>query len=309
MMPTELETDIAVAPGKRMILAVDDQPVNIRLLYEILKSDYEVCMATGGQAALAFCETRLPDLILLDVLMPEVDGYEVCRTLKADERTREIPVIFVTAQDDPNEEARGLNAGAADFISKPINSRVVLARVGTQMTLIAQAEALRSLAMIDGPTGIANRRQFDITLAVEWRQSLRSGKPLCMLLVDIDYFKPYNDYYGHPAGDACIQAVASVLKKSFNRPLDVVARYGGDEFACVLPDTTLEGAYRKALELERAVRALGLPHEKSAIAAIATVSIGVASAVPEEGDLATELIAAADRQLYKAKDLGRGQVQ
>ena len=203
--------------GKRLVLVVDDEPSNILTLYEILKPYYEVCMATSGQDALAFCEQSPPDLVLLDVLMPDLSGYEVCRRLKASDATREIPVLFVTAQTDPEDEAHALDEGAVDFITKPVHSKVVLARVRTQMTLKVQAERLRSLAMIDGLTGVANRRQIDATLTRAWRHCLRSSSSLALLMIDVDYFKRYNDHYGHPAGDACLQAISGALAAAVHR--------------------------------------------------------------------------------------------
>jgi diguanylate cyclase (GGDEF)-like protein len=184
---------------------------------------------------------------------------------------------------------------------------VVLARVRTQLTLQAQAQRLRSLAMLDGLTGVANRRHFDVSLLREWRQSVRSRTPLALLLIDIDFFKRYNDHYGHHAGDTCIQAVANVLQQCLHRPHDLLARYGGEEFACILPDTPLSGALHMARELELAVRALALPHEKSDVTTVVTVSIG--GAVASHGGDTAELIKAADRLLYSAKHAGRGQVQ
>lgn len=296
--------------GRRpLILVVDDQPLNIRTLYGILKADYDVCMAVSGEHALAFCGKRLPDLILLDIVMPGLDGYEVCRRLKSDERTASIPIIFVTSQNDPAEEARALDQGAADFITKPFHDTVVKARVRTQLTLKVQAETLRSLATTDGLTGLANRRRFDGSLVVQWAHCLRVGAPIALILVDIDHFKRFNDTYGHPAGDACIQAVAAALRVSLRRPQDLAARFGGEEFACLLPETRLHGAHDKALEVEQAVRNLGIAHEKSDNAPFVTVSLGVAAIVPIKGVGPSDLVAAADRMLYAAKAAGRGQVK
>jgi diguanylate cyclase (GGDEF)-like protein len=240
-------------------------------------------------------------------MMPDIGGYEVCHWLKANELTQGIPVIFATAQNDPAEEAQGLDEGAVDFISKPFHARVVLARVRTHITLKAQSEQLRMLATLDGLTGIANRRQFDTLMAREWRQCARSGLPLAVILLDIDFFKRYNDHCGHQAGDACIQAVASVLGSRFHRPHDLVARYGGEEFVCLLPGTSLAGASQKAMELERAVRELGISHPTSEVAPVITISLGVAVAASVKGSDPAPLIAAADRLLYRAKQAGRGQ--
>jgi diguanylate cyclase (GGDEF)-like protein len=301
---------VADAMERPQLLVVDDQPLNVRLLHEIFKADYEVFVATSGEDALAFCRTHLPDLILLDVLMPGLDGYEVCRRLKRDPRTREIPVVFVTSQSDSAEEEDGLAAGAADFIAKSASANVMRARVNTLITLKRQSDLLRSIARIDDLTGLANRRHFDEKLNAEWRRCGRSGKPLSLILIDIDHFKRFNDSYGHPAGDECLRRVAACLKAGFTRSHDLVARYGGEEFACVLPETPLPGAAAKAHVLEGAIRALKIPHHQSEVAAgIVTISLGAAAAVPRMSDDRANLILCADRSLYMAKNAGRGQVK
>jgi diguanylate cyclase (GGDEF)-like protein len=292
------------------LLIVDDQPLNIRLFHEIFHADHEVFFATSGEDALEFCRTNSPDLILLDVIMPGLNGYEVCRRLKEDERTREIPVIFVTAQSDASEEEDGLAAGAVDFIAKSASAKVMRARVGTLITLKRQSDLLRQMARVDALTGLANRRHFDETLSSEWRRCTRSGKPLSLVLIDLDHFKLFNDHYGHQAGDSCLQQVSACLRAGFSRSHDLVARYGGEEFVCVMPETSLEGAEAKARALEKAVRGLRIPHDKSAVASgIVTISLGVAVAVPNVGDECAALILCADRSLYMAKDAGRGQVR
>jgi diguanylate cyclase (GGDEF)-like protein len=292
------------------LLIVDDQPLNIRQLHQIFQADYEVFVALSGNDALAFCQTQVPDLILLDVVMPDLDGYAVCRRLKLDPRTCEIPVVFVTSQSDSTEEEDGLAAGAADFIAKSASANVMRARVSTLVTLKRQTDLLRSLAQLDGLTGLANRRHFDATLDAEWRRGVRSGSPLALILIDIDYFKNFNDCYGHPAGDACLQQVAKCLREEFTRSPDLIARYGGEEFVCVLPDTPLAGAEAKAQLLETAIRALSIPHEKSEVpGGIVTISLGVAGAIPTRRGKLADLILGADRSLYLAKDAGRAQVK
>jgi diguanylate cyclase (GGDEF)-like protein len=291
------------------LLIVDDQPLNIRLFHEIFHADHEVFFATSGEGALEFCHTNRPDLILLDVVMPGLDGYEVCRRLKQDERTREIPVIFVTAQSDASEEEDGLAVGAVDFIAKSASANVMRARVATLITLSRQTDLLRRMARVDALTGLANRRHFDETLNSEWRRCTRSEKPLSLVLIDLDHFKLFNDQYGHQAGDACLRQVATCLKGAFSRCYDLVARYGGEEFVCVMPETPSEGAVAKAQALEKAVRALQIPHIQSAVAeGIVTISIGVATATPRVGDESAALVLSADRLLYAAKHAGRGRV-
>jgi len=307
-----LQIDLAVEESnpRPQLLIVDDQPLNIRLFHEIFHADHEVFFATSGEDALEFCRNKVPDLILLDVIMPGLNGYEVCRRLKQDERTREIPVIFVTAQSDATEEEDGLAAGAVDFIAKSASANVMRARVRTLLILKRQSDLLRQMARVDALTGLANRRHFDETLDSEWRRCTRSGTPLSLMIIDLDHFKLFNDHYGHQAGDSCLQQVSACLKAGFARSHDLVARYGGEEFVCVMPETSLEGAEAKARVLEKAVRALRIPHEKSAVAdGIVTISLGVAVAMPNVGEECAALILCADRSLYMAKDAGRGQVR
>jgi diguanylate cyclase (GGDEF)-like protein len=307
-----LQIDLAVEESnpRPQLLIVDDQPLNIRLFHEIFHADHEVFFATSGEDALEFCRNKVPDLILLDVIMPGLNGYEVCRRLKQDERTREIPVIFVTAQSDATEEEDGLAAGAVDFIAKSASANVMRARVRTLLILKRQSDLLRQMARVDALTGLANRRHFDETLDSEWRRCTRSGTPLSLMLIDLDHFKLFNDHYGHQAGDSCLQQVAACLKAGFARSHDLVARYGGEEFVCVMPETSLEGAESKAQGLEKAVRALRIPHDKSPVAGgIVTISLGVAVAMPNVGEECATLILCADRSLYMAKDAGRGQVR
>ncbi len=290
------------------LLVVDDQPVNVQALYQALSADHQVLMATSGEQGLALCQEKLPDLVLLDVVMPGIDGYEVCRRLKADELTQHIPVIFVTARSDEAAETRGLESGAVDFITKPINPPVVRARVKTHLTLKRQSDQLRQLVFVDGLTGAFNRRYFDDRLHSEWHRASRNQLPLSLLLIDIDHFKLFNDTYGHQAGDDCLRSVAQVLKAGLKRPADVIARYGGEEFACVLPETDLAGALAVGNQLEQAVRGLGIRHERSSSAPCVTISLGLAVRGPGSPDPAAELLARADRQLYRAKSDGRGRV-
>ena len=301
----------APTPERRpRLLVVDDQPVNIQVLYQAFAADHQILMATGGEQALALCVAQQPDLVLLDVVMPGMDGHEVCRRLKADAATRDIPIIFVTAHSDEAAETLGLELGAADFISKPINPKIVRARVRTQLTLKAQSDLLRQWVYIDGLTGVFNRRHFDERLASEWGRAERSGTALSVVLLDVDFFKRYNDRYGHQAGDDCLRSVAACLKACIKRPGDLVARYGGEEFVCLLPDTDLAGAMVVARHLGAAVHALQIAHADSAAAAVVTVSLGVccqSSRPVLQTAGAAALLRQADSQLYLAKSSGRHQ--
>ena len=301
----------APTPERRpRLLVVDDQPVNIQVLYQAFAADHQILMATGGEQALALCVAQQPDLVLLDVVMPGMDGHEVCRRLKADAATRDIPIIFVTAHSDEAAETLGLELGAADFISKPINPKIVRARVRTQLTLKAQSDLLRQWVYIDGLTGVFNRRHFDERLASEWGRAERTGTALSVVLLDVDFFKRYNDRYGHQAGDDCLRSVAACLKACIKRPGDLVARYGGEEFVCLLPDTDLAGAMVVARHLGAAVHALQIAHADSAAAAVVTVSLGVccqSSRPVRQAAGAAALLRQADSQLYLAKSSGRHQ--
>ena len=293
------------------LLIVDDQAINLHVLYQIFSKDYEVFIASSGAEALAFCQKQQPDLILLDVIMPHMDGYEVCRLLKTDSLTRNIPIIFVTAKSSAEEEEEGLSAGAVDFITRSTSPNIIRARVKTHITLKQQTDKLRTLALIDGLTGIANRRQFDNVLAAEWRRCTRANKPLSLVLIDIDYFKRFNDTYGHQAGDLCLQQVAMSLKHCVSRAYDLVARYGGEEFVCLLPETPLQGAEKIMRSLQQSITALMIPHTATDILTdsrqIVTISLGLASILPHQESNPEVLLLAADRMLYAAKQGGRGQ--
>lgn len=296
-----------MAGRKPRLLVVDDQPVNIQLLHQIFAGDCQVFMATHGEQALKLCQENPPDLILLDLVMPGMDGFEVCRRLKADELTRNIPVIFVTASDAAEQETRGLDAGAVDFITKPFNAAVVRARVKTHLVLKLQGDILRELAYLDGLTGVYNRRYFDHQLGLEWSRFERSGLSLSLVLIDVDHFKRYNDHYGHQGGDDVLRRIADLLRRSVRRAADVVARYGGEEFACILPDTGLENAMELGARIESGVRALQIPHATGGAAGGVTISLGVATAI-QRGAHLTDLLAAADAELYRAKNTGRGRI-
>lgn len=303
-----MQTWLKATRQKPKLLLVDDQRVNILVLYELFRDECEIFMATDGEQALLSCRTVLPDLVLLDVHMDGLDGHEVCRRLKGDPETRNIPIIFVTAQGEEQDEVRGFELGAVDFIVKPINPVIVKARVNIHLTLKQQTDILRSFALLDGLTGVANRRKFDEELALDWRQCLREQAALSVILIDVDHFKHYNDRYGHLKGDSVLQAVAKALGSVLKRPYDLLARYGGEEFACVLPNTNLIDAVKIAESMQEAVRALKLAHADSAVGQVLTVSLGVATIVPTAGTTSETVVAEADRQLYQAKQAGRARV-
>jgi diguanylate cyclase (GGDEF)-like protein len=295
-------TDMA-ANGR--ILVVDDAMENIRILHGALQDEHEVLFAMDGPRALELARTQYPDLILLDAVMPGMDGYAVCKELLASPETRDIPVIFVTALTSPEDETRALGAGAADFISKPVNAAVVRARVRTQLTVKRQRDALRALILTDALTGAANRRAFDERVEAEWRRCGRSSLPVSLILVDIDHFKLYNDHYGHPAGDATLVQVAGAMRRAAARTQDLVARYGGEEFAILLPQLEARGATGVAHRLMGELERLALPHAASPTAPTLTASMGIACMVPSEHSFPADLIQVADALLYQAKAGGR----
>jgi diguanylate cyclase (GGDEF)-like protein len=298
-----------MATDKQTILIVDDLPENIRLLNLILGPAYQIFFATRGQEGLEVAMTQRPDLILLDVMLPDIDGFEVCTRLKADPLTRPLPVIFITALNKEAHEERGLEVGAIDYITKPFSPLIVRARVRNHLQLKRYQDILENLSTTDGLTGIPNRRQFDAFLEREWRRAIRNQTPLALIMMDIDNFKAYNDDYGHLAGDDCLRQIAQALAAGARRPADLVARYGGEEFASVLPDTEAAGAVCVASQLQANVTALKIPHARLAPTEHVTMSMGVAALEPGPGQASIDLIRQADARLYAAKQHGRNQIR
>ncbi|MFP4007131.1 MAG: diguanylate cyclase [Spirulinaceae cyanobacterium] len=447
------------ARSKINILIVDDFPDNIELLAFLLSQQgYTTTHASSGPEALGCIEQCLPDLVLLDIRMPHMDGYEVCQRLKTNPKTQAIPIIFLSASDETFEKVKAFDLGGADYITKPFQVEEAIARVENQLTIRRQKiqlereiderqrieamlfesrsllasvldssvdgiaafrsirddedniidfqwiltnpvmarwvrshtealihESLRNfagsqpfeplfedfkrvvthghvlkkeflykshahspiwfqivgvqlrdglavtfrditehkemelalqdanhalieLASLDSLTQVANRRRFDEYFEREWQVAFRNQKPLGLILCDLDYFKPYNDCYGHQAGDRCLEQVAAAMKSTVKRSVDLVARYGGEEFAIILPDTEISGAFKVAEEIRAAVRHLKLPHQHSLISSRVTLSLGVTSAIPQALDESYEAIAAADTALYQAKSDGRDRV-
>ncbi|MBU0593097.1 MAG: diguanylate cyclase [Gammaproteobacteria bacterium] len=296
---------VAAPEDRPRILIVDDERININLLNALLKADYKIMVATDGEQALKAAMTGKPELILLDIVMPGIDGYEVCRRLKATAATQSIPIIFITAMGEVENEAMGFALGAVDYIAKPFNSPVVKARVGVHMKLKRNGDILENLASMDALTEVPNRRAFDQTRKQEWARSLRDGLPISFVMIDIDMFKQFNDNYGHGAGDECLTRIAKALNGCVQRPGDLLARYGGEEFAAILINTPEEGALRMAEVIHAAVAALQIPHAFSATAPHVSVSIGIASAIPSPSLTADILSEAADNMLYQAKNAGR----
>ncbi len=295
---------------KPLILIVDDTPANIQVLADALRDEYRVKFATNGQTALELAgrEGDVPDIVLLDVMMPDMDGYDVIRGLQAVDATRTVPVIFITAKSDPDDEAQGFALGAVDYIAKPFHVPIVRARVRTHIDLKRKTDLLESLVRRDGLTRVANHRGFQERLQHEWLRARRNRWPLAVIMADVDCFKEYNDHFGHGAGDECLRVIASALSSAIRRPADFVARYGGDEFVALLPQTEVEGAQITAGRMRHAVEAAGMPHAFSSAGPIVTVSLGVASEIPRDDRPPAAIVDMADRALYRAKREGRNRV-
>jgi diguanylate cyclase (GGDEF)-like protein len=320
------------------ILIVDDMPENIGVLFELLNKEYyEILVAQTGESALEVALSEHPDLILLDIMMPNgIDGFETCDRLKHHQICQRTPIIFMTALSDIEDKIHGFNLGAVDYITKPFQQEEVLARIHTHLTLrflqqqleqqnarlleeiearkeaeLALREAnrtLQQLATLDGLTLLANRRRFDEYLQQSWRQMLRDHKPLSLLFCDIDFFKRYNDDYGHVAGDECLKQVAIALSKAVYRPGDLVARYGGEEFIFILPDTPIIGAIHVAERVQENVASLKLSHHTSEVSEQVTMSIGVSCILPNCHNSPEQLLSYADHAVYLAKAQGRNQI-
>lgn len=303
--PNSPEFPLELATPK--LLIVDDHPINIQMLYQAFSADYQVCMATSGKQALEVCLAQKPDLILLDIEMPDISGYEVCAQLKKLPETKDIPVIFVTAHIDEETETRCFNEGAVDFISKPINRNTVRARVRTHLLLKAQSDLLRQMAYRDGLTEVYNRRYFDERLNQEWQLANRNHTPLSLIIIDVDFFKKYNDLYGHLAGDDCLRRVAKATQQALKRPTDLAARYGGEEFACLLPNTELSGAIAVAETIKEQIIKLRIPHADSSVLPFVSVSLGVCCRIAGSLNSLADFLQQADAQMYQAKKNGKNQ--
>ena len=291
---------------KPTILVVDDMTTTLLLLHDLLKDTYEVKIAKSGTKALEILESPNDiDLILLDIEMPDINGYDVCKRIKNNETIKNIPIIFITGRTSQEDEEHGLNLGAIDYITKPFNKAIVKLRIKNYLDLKIKNDMLEKLSMYDGLTNIRNRRFFDETFEKTFSEIKRDKKSLAVLMIDIDFFKPYNDNYGHGQGDETLRKVAKALEKTIKRASDFVARYGGEEFVILLKDINKDGVEAVANNLLNAIRELKITHEFSKIEKYVTVSIG-ASFYNSNSDITKlELLLKADETLYEVKNGGR----
>ena len=293
--------------NKENIIIVDDSKFMLMALSNILSPYYQVHSFHDPMEAIENIGTIVPSLILLDVVMPKVGGFEALKILKAKQSHRDIPVIMMTAQEDEHKdidnEVQCFMMGAVDYVHKPFKAPVVLARARSHVNLYEYHRELAKTSVTDALTTIYNRRGFDDFLHREWSRSVREKSLLSLCMLDIDHFKQYNDHYGHQEGDNALHMVGQALKTALHRPTDIAARYGGEEFAVILPEVDEAGAATVAEHLNKAITALNLPHEYSSAAKVLTVSIGVATSRAIQS--AEDLIKAADTMLYQAKETGR----
>jgi diguanylate cyclase (GGDEF)-like protein len=298
-----------VLSNKPRILIVDDDKISLRLLVGLLKQDYILEQAESGKQALEIIEKDLPDLILLDVMMPEMDGFQVIHKLKSKERTQNIPVIFITALHSFRSEEAGLSLGAVDYIKKPFIPSIVQARVRNILTMVRHRKLLETLAHIDGLTEIPNRRYFDLALQREWQRAMRYQNFISIAIADVDYFKQFNDNYGHAKGDQVLISLANEIKLNLKRPFDLVSRYGGEEFGIVLPKISPDKAYQLCETIRIAVERLNIVHEFSLVSKKITISIGGTTIIPEQNLELSTIVEKADLQLFEAKNKGRNRVE
>jgi diguanylate cyclase (GGDEF)-like protein len=286
-----------------VVLVVEDDPINAIIYTQALSDIYDTHHVSDGKSAVDFCEGSPPDLVLMDINMPGISGLEACDILKNNVNTKAIPVVFITAASDPQSEDECWDAGCVDFISKPFSVKTLRHRINSHLSVKILTDELKRLVTSDALTKIKNRRFFDGFFLEQSQLAARNKTPLGLLMIDIDYFKQYNDTYGHLKGDDCLKIVAAALTAATKRPTDSAARYGGEEFVIVLPNTDVRGIQHVGEHLIKVIRELNVVHLGSPFKKL-TVSIG--GVIVEQGSLDTEkAIEQADKNLYAAKQSGR----
>ncbi|NLG53844.1 MAG: diguanylate cyclase [Clostridiales bacterium] len=302
------ESSFPIAENQK-ILIVDDSAMVLKILYDMLKNEYVVIQAKSGEEALQLAVREIPDLILLDVIMKDMDGYQVCKVFKSDPLTKNIPIIFVSGLNEQNDEKKGLELGAIDYITKPFSEPIVKIRIKNHLELKAYRDFLEQISSLDGLTGIYNRRYFNTYYLREWERAIRERTPISLIIIDIDRFKEYNDNLGHLAGDECLKKISGSIGNSLFRKNDIACRLGGEEFICVLPNTDLPDAVCIAERIAADIEKLNIPHEYSDVKPIITVSMGVGTIIPIENYSYIEFLNMTDRLLYHAKKSGRNKIQ
>ena len=295
-------------PIKHSILIIDDEPNNIIALTGILENDYDIHAEIDSSEAVDTAIEQMPDIILLDILMPEPDGYEIITKLKALKTTRDIPVIFVTGLDDENAEEKGFSLGAADYILKPFNPATVKMRIFNQLKLFYKfrnVDAVSDKTFFDDLTGIYNRRYFDESMPRIIKFLSRSKGHLSLMMIDIDFFMQYNDLYGQNAGDECLKNIAEIITDDLPRTDDFIIRYSKEDFILVLPNTDEKGAINVVERLMQNIKDAAIPHGGSDIADHVTISVGIATGIVEHTNIINDFVNIADKQLYASKHKGR----
>jgi diguanylate cyclase (GGDEF)-like protein len=291
------------------ILIVDDVPGNIKTLAEVLRGEYRILVATSGKKALETVVSQPVDLILLDLVMPEMDGYEVCEKLNENSETAGIPVIFVTAQGEEVKESQGFSMGAKDYITKPASPTILKARIKVHLEAKKQREDLENLTIVDELTGVANRRHFDQLLDQEWRRAVRTSLSMAILMIDIDFFSRYIEHFGVKEGEKCLSKLAQTLKANLMRSTDLLARYEGREFVALLPQVEHHGGAITAQRLQKCIEGLKIPNPQSPISDTITISLGCASMMPTRGSSPQPMLEAAIAKLAQAKEQGYNQIE
>ncbi|MDR3333633.1 MAG: diguanylate cyclase [Treponema sp.] len=290
------------------ILAVDDDRANVSILHRILSPEYTVLTANSGERALKYAVEEQPDIILLDIILPDMNGFDILVKLKENPLTREIPVIIISGLNSEQDEEKGLCLSAVDYITKPFNNTIVRARIKTHIDIISHRRVIEKLSLIDPLTDIPNRRAFNDRIQMEWKRAIREKNPLSFLMIDLDNFKHYNDTYGHLQGDRLLKTVAQIFVDSAKRPADMSIRWGGEEFAVLLPHTDLKAAHIIAERIRSRVESTQVPITGGTLMTSITLSIGLASIVPTQDSSINDFIALADKYLYQAKDTGKNRI-
>ncbi len=316
---------------KITILLVDDQQMIAEVIRRALTTeDFDFHYCKNPTEALKVAEKLKPTIILQDLVMPEIDGLTMVKFYRANPITAQVPIIVLSTKEEPEIKSKAFEFGANDYLVKLPDKIELIARIRyhsqayinqkqrdeafkalrkSQQRLAQANKILQRLSSLDGLTGIANRRRFDQLLKKEWLRAIRHSSSISIIMLDIDFFKLFNDTYGHQGGDDCLKQVAETLENSIHRETDMVARYGGEEFVAILPETGVHGALEVAKNMCSKIEDQHIPHKNSKVADHLTISVGVATAIPERGSQPETLIAAADKALYEAKNNGRNQVR